>query len=213
MMIIVGIVGKIGAGKSTVARAMADLGAEVIDADRIAHDVLAEPEVVAAIAARYGAEVLDDAGRVRRPRLAERVFGPTPAHDAALAELEAIVHPRVRGRIDERLAAIAAAAPAGVRPLVVLDVPLLMQAGWDRRCDRLVRVDCDEAERRRRVDLRGWPELQRQARERAWERGYRPPPPEKTLVVDASGDPAYTRSQVGQAIEAVRRDGAFRRNP
>ena len=213
MMIIVGIVGKIGAGKSTVARAMADLGAEVIDADRIAHDVLAEPEVVAAIAARYGAEVLDDAGRVRRPRLAERVFGPTPAHDAALAELEAIVHPRVRGRIDERLAAIAAAAPAGVQPLVVLDVPLLMQAGWDRRCDRLVRVDCDEAERRRRVDLRGWPELQRQARERAWERGYRPPPPEKTLVVDASGDPAYTRTQVGQAIEAVRRDGAFRRNP
>lgn len=213
MMIIVGIVGKIGAGKSTVARAMADLGAEVIDADRIAHDVLAEPEVVAAIAARYGAEVLDDAGRVRRPRLAERVFGPTPAHDAALAELEAIVHPRVRGRIDERLAAIAAAAPAGVRPLVVLDVPLLMQAGWDRRCDRLVRVDCDEAERRRRVDLRGWPELQRQARERAWERGYRPPPPEKTLVVDASGDPAYTRSQVGQAIEAIRRDGAIRRNP
>jgi dephospho-CoA kinase len=206
-------VGKIGAGKSTVARAMADLGAEVIDADRIAHDVLAEPEVVAAIAARYGAEVLDDAGRVRRPRLAERVFGPTPAHDAALAELEAIVHPRVRGRIDERLAAIAAAAPAGVRPLVVLDVPLLMQAGWDRRCDRLVRVDCDEAERRRRVDLRGWPELQRQARERAWERGYRPPPPEKTLVVDASGDPAYTRSQVGQAIEAIRRDGAIRRNP
>ena len=213
MMIIVGLVGKIGAGKSTVARAMADLGAEVIDADRIAHDVLAEPEVVAAIAARYGAEVLDDAGRVRRPRLAERVFGPTPAHDAALAELEAIVHPRVRGRIDERLAAIAAAAPAGVQPLVVLDVPLLMQAGWDRRCDRLVRVDCDEAERRRRVDLRGWPELQRQARERAWERGYRPPPPEKTLVVDASGDPAYTRSQVGQAIEAIRRDGAIRRNP
>lgn len=212
MMIVVGLVGKIGAGKSTVARAMADLGAEVIDADRIAHDVLAEPEVVAAIAARYGAEVLDDTGRVRRPRLAERVFGPTPAHDAALAELEAIVHPRVRGRIDERLAAIAA-APAGVRPLVVLDVPLLMQAGWDRRCDRLVRVDCDEAERRRRVDLRGWPELQRQARERAWERGYRPPPPEKTLVVDASGDPAYTRTQVGQAIEAVRRDGAFRRNP
>jgi dephospho-CoA kinase len=213
MMIIVGVVGRIGAGKSTVARASADLGAEVIDADRIAHAVLAEPEVTAELVARFGADVLDASGRIRRPVVAERVFGPTPAHDAALAELEAIVHPRVRGRIDERLAAIAAAAPAGVRPLVVLDVPLLMQAGWDRRCDRLVRVDCDEAERRRRVDLRGWPELQRQARERAWERGYRPPPPEKTLVVDASRDPAYTRTQVGQVIEAIRRDGAIRRNP
>lgn len=210
-MIVVGIVGKIGAGKSTVARAMADLGAEVIDADRIAHEVLAEPEVVAAIAARYGGEVLDAEGAVRRPLLAGLVFGPTPAHDAALADLEALVHPRVRRRIDERLAAIAAAPPAGEQSLVVLDVPLLMQSGWDRRCDRLVRVECDESERSRRVDLRGWPEMQRQARERAWERGYRLPPPGKTLVVDASGDPAYTRSQVGQVIESIRREAAIRR--
>jgi dephospho-CoA kinase len=211
-MIVVGIVGKIGAGKSTVARAMADLGAEVIDADRIAHEVLAEPEVVAAIADLFGAEVLDAAGAVRRPLVAERVFGPTPAHDAALAALEAIVHPRVRRRIDERLAAIAATPPlTGAPSLVVLDVPLLMQAGWDRRCDRLVRVECDEVERARRVDLRGWPRLQRQARERAWERGYRPPPPEKTHVVDASGDPAYTQSQVGQVIESIRRKAAIRR--
>ena len=213
MMIIVGIVGRIGAGKSTVARVMADLGAEVIDADRIAHAVLAEPEVTGEVVARFGADVLDASGHIRRSSLAERVFGPTPAHDAALAELEAIVHPRVRGHIDERLAAIAAAAPAGVRPLVVLDVPLLMQAGWDRRCERLIRVDCDEVERRRRVDLRGWPEVQRQARERAWERGYRPPPPEKTLIVDASRDPAYTREQVGQVHEVIRRAGAIRRIP
>jgi len=212
MMIVVGIVGRIGAGKSTVARAMADLGAEVIDADRIAHEVLAEPEVVAALVARFGADVLDASGRIRRPLLAERVFGPTPAHDAALADLEALVHPRVRRRIDERLAAIAAEEPDGATAIVVLDVPLLMQAGWDRRCDRLVRVDCDEQERVRRVDLRGWPELQRQARERAWERGYRLPPPEKTLVVDASGDPAYTRGQVVQVIESIRRGEPPRRS-
>lgn len=211
MMIVVGIVGKIGAGKSTVARAFADQGAEVIDADRIAHEVLAERDVVAAIAARFGAEVLDATGAVRRPLLAGRVFGPTPAHDAALAALEAIVHPRVRRRIDERLAAIAAEQRAGEQALVVLDVPLLMQAGWDQRCDRLVRVECDEEERRRRVDLRGWPDLQRQARERAWDRGYRPPPPEKTLVVDASLDPAYTRTQVGQVIDAIRREAVIRR--
>lgn len=202
-MIVIGLVGRIGAGKSTVARAMADLGAEVIDADRIAHEVLAEPEVVAAIAARYGAGVIDAAGAVRRPLLADKVFGPTPAHDAALADLEAIVHPRVRRRIDERLAAVAAAGPVGEPMVVVLDVPLLMQAGWDRRCDRLVRVECDEVERGRRVDRRGWPPSQRQARERAWERGYRPPPPQKTVVVDASGDPAYTREQVGRIVQGL----------
>jgi len=205
MMVVVGLVGRIGAGKSTVARALADLGAEVIDADRIAHGVLAEPEVVAAIAARFGREVLDPAGQVRRPLLAERVFGPTAAHDAALADLEAIVHPRVRRRIDERLETIAA-AERGDRPtLVVLDVPLLMQAGWDGRCDRLVHVVCDEGQRRLRVDARGWPESQRLARERAWERGYRPPPPEKTLVVDASGHPTYTAEQVGRVVASLLR--------
>jgi dephospho-CoA kinase len=204
-MIVVGLVGKIGAGKSTVARAMADLGAEVIDADRIAHDVLAEPEVAAAIAARYGGEVLDAAGAVRRPVLAGLVFGASRAHDAALADLEAIVHFRVRRRIDERLAEITAAEAGGRPAVAVLDVPLLMQAGWDSRCDRLVEVVCDEAERRRRVDRRGWPDPQRHARERAWARGYRPPPSEKTFVVDASRDPAYTRVQVGTVLAEIRR--------
>lgn len=205
MMIIVGLVGRIGAGKSTVARTMADLGAEVIDADRIAHAVLAEPEVVAEVVARFGAEALDAAGTVRRPLLAERVFGSTPAHDAALADLEAIVHPRVRRHIDERLAAIAAAEPDDRTAVAVLDVPLLMQSGWDDRCDWLVEVVCDEAERHRRIERRGWSEPQRRARERAWERAYRQPPPEKTSVVDASGDPAYTAAQVGRVLEAIRR--------
>jgi dephospho-CoA kinase len=205
MMMIVGLVGRIGAGKSTVARALADLGAEVIDADRIAHDALAEPAVVAEIGARFGADAVDAAGHVRRPVLAGKVFGPAASHDAALADLEAIVHPRVRRRIVERLAAIAA-AESGERPAVaVLDVPLLMQAGWDARCDRLVEVACDEPERRRRLDLRGWPEPQRRARERAWARGYRPPPPEKTIVVDASRDPAYTREQVRKVLADIRR--------
>lgn len=204
-MIVVGLVGKIGAGKTTVARAMAELGAEVIDADGLAHDVLAEPAVVAEVVARFGADVLDAAGRIHRPFVAERVFGPTPAHDAALRDLEAIVHPRVRRRIDDRLAAIAAEQRAGERAVVVLDVPLLMQAGWDTRCDRLVEVACDEAERGRRLDLRGWPEPQRLARERAWATGYRSPPAEKILAVDASKDTAYTAIQAEKIFAALRR--------
>lgn len=198
-MIVIGLVGRIGAGKSTVARALAGRGAAVIDADRLAHEVLATPEVVTEVVARFGAGVLDETGHVRRSALAGKVFGPTPGHEAALRELEAIVHPRVRSRIEARLEAL---ATAGTR-VAVLDVPLLMQAGWDGLCDRLIAVSCDEEARRRRLDARGWPRAERDARERAWERGYRPPPPEKTLVVDASGDEAYTRAQAERVLDAA----------
>ncbi len=203
-MIIVGLVGRIAAGKSTVARALAALGAEVIDADRIAHDVLGEAEVVRAIAGRFGNGVIDAEGRVRRPVLAEGVFGPTEAHDQALADLEAIVHPRVRRRMEKLLESIAA-SPNAAGKVVVLDVPLLMQVGWDTRCDRLVLIECEEAERQRRLDGRGWPPVQRAARERAWERGYKPPPAEKTCRMDATGNPAYTSAQVGRFWDSLRR--------
>jgi dephospho-CoA kinase len=202
-MVVIGLVGKIAAGKSTVAQAFADRGVEVIDADRLAHAALADPEAVARIVARFGADVLDGAGRVRRPVLAERVFGPTAGHDAALRDLEAIVHPLVRRRIEARLAEIGATERGGRGTPVVLDVPLLMQAGWDRLCDRIVAVQCDEAVRQRRLEARGWPTAQRAARERAWERHYRPPPAEKTVVVDASAELAYTAAQVARILKSI----------
>ena len=198
-MIVIGLVGRIGAGKSTVARAFAARGAEVIDADRLAHEVLADPGAVAEVVARFGADVLAEDGRVRRPVLAERVFGPTSDHDAALRDLEAVVHPRVRARMEARLAELEAVEPA----VVVLDVPLLMQAGWDQLCDRLVVVSCLEEVRQRRLDARGWPAAQRAARERAWSRGERLPAPQKTDVVDASGSVAYTRAQVDRIFELL----------
>ena len=202
-MTVIGLVGRIAAGKSTVARAFRDRGAAIIDADQIAHAVLADPAVIGELADRFGAAVLDEAGQVSRPGLARLVFGLTPSHEAALADLEAIVHPRIRERIEAGLAAEGgtAATPGGV---VVLDVPLLMQGGWDRRCDRIVQVECDEAIRQRRLDRRGWSADQRAARERAWQRNYRPPPPEKTVVVDASSDPSYTSLQVETVVARLR---------
>ena len=138
------------------------------------------------------------------PPLAAEVFGPTTAHDAALADLEAIVHPRVRRQIEERLAALRRHS-SRVQGVVVLDVPLLMQAHWDDLCDWLLLVECPEDERRRRLDARGWPVEQRAARERAWNRGYRSPPPEKTLFIEASGDEAYTLEQVSRIWDSLRR--------
>lgn len=197
-MIVIGLVGRIGAGKSTVARMFAALGAEVVDADAVAHEVLDEPEVRAAVVARFGAEVVDPAGRVSRAAVATRVFGPTPDHATALADLEAIVHPPVRTRIAARLAALRSAEDAdGRRRVAVLDVPLLVQSGWDAECDRLVVVECAERVRRSRLAARGWRPEQIASRDRAWERaGSRPLPPGKTSTVDASGDPAYTLQEV-----------------
>jgi dephospho-CoA kinase len=197
-MIVVGLVGRIGAGKSTVARRFAEHGAEVIDADALAHEVLAEPDVVQEVAARFGAAAVDDAGRVRRSVLAAAVFGAGPEHAEALRALEAIVHPRVRRRIRAALDAVVAAEKAdGRRRVVVLDVPLLVQAGWDDLCDRLVVIECDAAVRRERLLARGWSDAQIAARDRAWERGglatVNGP---KTRSVDAGRDPAYTLSQV-----------------
>jgi dephospho-CoA kinase len=205
MMIVIGLVGRIGAGKSTVARVFATCGAEVIDADEIAHEVLSEPAVVEAIAARFGAGAIDAAGRVRRPVLAAAVFGANPEHERSLEDLERIVHPRVRQRIEARLAELAGEPLARPR-LVVLDVPLLVQTGWDRRCDRLVLVECPEPERQRRLAERGWPAEQRAARERAWERGWQSPPAAKTSVVDAAGDSAYTRDQVERIFQELTRE-------
>lgn len=198
-MRVVGLVGRIGAGKSTVAGLLAAKGADVIDADRIAHEELAQEDVCRAIATRFGAGVVAADGRVDRAALARQVFGPTAVHEAALHDLEAILHPRVRRRIEAELDRLRRAAPAeGVRRVAVLDVPLLVRAGWAERCDRLLVVECAEEERRRRLAARGWTAEQQAAREAAWNRGSGVPDALKAKIVrvDASADPTYTSQQI-----------------
>ncbi|MEX0670852.1 MAG: dephospho-CoA kinase [Pirellulales bacterium] len=202
-MVVIGLVGRIGAGKSTVARIFADRGATVIDADALAHEVLDEPAVIRAIVERFGADVLDTGGRIQRETLAGLVFGPGEAGAEGLRALEGIVHPRVRQRVEERLAGIREGhIEEQQQEFVVLDVPLLMQAGWADLCDRLVVVDCEDPVRRQRLAARGWSEAEAAARDHAWERGYtRPPVAGKTICVDASGDLAYTRFQVSRICD------------
>jgi len=205
-MTIIGLVGRIGAGKSTAARRFAEHGATVVDADRHTHEALEEPQVIAEVAIRFGPGVIDARGRVDRSAMAGRVFGGTPAHDADRAALEAIVHPRVRRRLEAVLANEAARnLPGGHAPTVVLDVPLLVQAGWDDLCTHLVVVECEDSVRRMRLAARGWSAEQIAARDRAWERGFHPPlAGPTTWSVDASGDPAYTVVQVDRVWQAIR---------
>jgi dephospho-CoA kinase len=134
----VGLTGGIGAGKSEVARRLAELGALVIDSDRLAREVV-EPGTpgLAEVVAAFGPEVLGPDGALDRPALGRRVFGD----EAARHRLEAIIHPRVRARSAEL---IAAAPPDAV---VVNDIPLLVETGIGAGFDLVVVVAASEESR------------------------------------------------------------------
>jgi len=142
---VVGLVGGLASGKSTVARLLAERGARIVDADRIGHEMIERPEVVEDVVQAFGSGVLDDAGRVDRGRLAERVFGD----QKAVQKLNAIIHPPIIRRAREQVAALR--MQPGV-PLVVLDAPLLMETDLHRNmCQALLFVDSPQELRRRRA--------------------------------------------------------------
>jgi dephospho-CoA kinase len=149
-LIVLGVLGGIGSGKSTVARLFGELGACVIDADRMAHDCLDRPEVRERIGAVFGARCIA-AGRVDRETLARMVF----EDPAKLSRLNDIVHPCVLAAIDQELDRLR--QPRGGPRLAVLDVPLLLEADLHGRCDRLLFVAASQEARAARVrDRRGW---------------------------------------------------------
>ena len=141
---IIGILGGIGCGKSTVAQCFTKLGCRVIDADVIAHQVLDEPDVVEKLTDRWGLEVLDAAGLADRNRISERVFDSLPELDF----LNGLIHPRVLERAE---AMINARQGDSDSCGIVVDMPLLVEVGWEKKCDFLVFVDCSEEKRRERI--------------------------------------------------------------
>ena len=146
---VIGLLGGIAAGKSTVARMLAELGATTISADEIAHEVLDKPAIRERVVARWGRQVLDEAGHVDRAALARLVFG----NPEELAALEAITHPAIVAELRER---VAAARRSPQTAAVVVDAPLLVEAELDGACDVLVFVDCPREVRIARASARGW---------------------------------------------------------
>jgi dephospho-CoA kinase len=144
----IGLTGPIGCGKSTVAGWLSEAGARVIDADELARVVTAPGEpALAALRQRFGEEVFLPDGSLDRDALGELVF----SDPAALRDLESIVHPEVRRRLE---LAIAAAAAAGA-PLLVIEAIKLVEAGHARDCDEVWIVDCQLAIQRERLAQRG----------------------------------------------------------
>jgi dephospho-CoA kinase len=155
-VLLVGLTGGIGSGKSTVSAALAQRGAVVIDADAITRE-LQEPgqPVLAAMVERFGPGILQPDGSLDRQGVADIVFNDPQA----LADLNAIVHPAVGVEIARRLE-----AEAGTDHVVILDVPLLVESGRDDLAAMIV-VDTDpEVAVRRLVEQRGFTEADARAR-------------------------------------------------
>jgi dephospho-CoA kinase len=198
-VLLVGLTGGIGSGKTEVSRRLAALGAVVVDADVIAREVV-EPGTpgLDQVVAGFGPDVLAADGRLDRDRLAGRVF----ADPDALAQLNAIVHPLVRARTAELVAQAAAADPNAV---VVNDVPLLVEAGLATtgHYDAIVVVAAEPATQRQRlIEQRGMTPADADARIAA-----QAPLADKLAVADYvvrnDGDLAALDAQVRQVWAAL----------
>ena len=199
MTTVIGLTGPIGCGKSTVAGWLAELGARVIDADVVAREVTppGSPELAAVVAA-FGKGILRDDGSLDRGALGRIVF----ADPAALARLEAIIHPAVRPKI---LAAIAEAALAGP-PAIVIEAIKLVEGGLAMLCDEVWLVTCEPSEQFLRVASRGLESPDAEARIAAQAGLLDRLRPSATRLIDTSGSVASARSRVEAAwAEAIAR--------
>jgi dephospho-CoA kinase len=192
----IGLTGPIGCGKSTVGGWLRELGAVIVDADAIARTVTAPGEpALAAVLARFGPAYRRPDGSLDRAALGRLVF----TDPVALRDLESIVHPAVRPRIE---GAVAAAEAAGA-PAVVVEAIKLVEAGHAASCDEVWLVTCDAADQRRRLIERGSPADeadQRIASQGAIVDRLRP---RATRIIDASGTRAHTRRLVVDAWDAA----------
>jgi dephospho-CoA kinase len=203
--LLVGLTGGIATGKSTVSALLRELGAEIIDADVLAREVVEPGEpALAEIAAAFGPGVLDAGGRLDRKALGAIVF----ADPERRRTLEAITHPRIRGRFLECLEGLAA---RGFRGVVVFDAPVMIESGNYRNMDRLVVVVTDEPTQIARLMARdgaGRDEALRKIRSQM-------PLAEKAkladYVIDNSGDPSATAERVRAVYRALLADAAAAR--
>jgi dephospho-CoA kinase len=140
----VALTGGIATGKSYVRARLASHGIPTLDADTLARDAVAAGSPgLAAVAARFGAEVLQPDGALDRRRLGALVFADAQAR----ADLEAIVHPRVR----EATAAWLDRLADGGESLAVVDIPLLYETGRDRDFDRVIVTSCPRSQQVARI--------------------------------------------------------------
>jgi dephospho-CoA kinase len=196
----IGLTGPIGCGKSTVAGWLAELGARVIDADRVARDVTPPGSAeLAAVVGAFGSRVTREDGSLDRAALGRIVF----ADAAALERLEAIIHPAVRPRI----LALIAEAEARAVPAVVVEAIKLVEGGLADLCDEVWLVTCDPADQLARLAARGANPADSEARIATQSDLVASVTPQATRMIDTSGPRPAARDRVLAAWSAATSSG------
>ncbi len=197
---VIGLIGAIGAGKSTAAKCFAARGGSVIDADALGHEALRQPEIVAHLASLWGESVCRADGTLDRRAIGRIVF----TDQIQRAALEAAVFPYIGERTRQEIATAQANPDA---TFVVLDAAVLLEAGWGELVDSLVYVDAPREVRLARLARRsGWDEAELERREAAqWPADEKKRRASAVLVNDAGPD--ELQEQVDRVLAGMRLAG------
>jgi len=186
---VVGVTGRIACGKSTVLRALAELGAATFDADAVYHDLIAPGAPLwRSLRDRFGAGIVDADGAIDRRALGEIVF----ADPGALADLDRLTHPAVIAELRRRIAATDAA-------VVAVDAVKLVESGFDRDCDEVWVVVCPPEQQIARLMARNRLSLEEAERRVAAQPSAARMLARADLVINNGGSPERTAQQVRQA--------------
>ena len=196
-MKVIGLTGGTGSGKSVVSRGLEEAGAVIVDADRISHEIILKGRpAYEEIVAYYGREILDAEENILRKKLGEIVF----RDKEKLAFLNECTHKYItaeaKRQIDE-------AKAAGTATAVVVDAPLLLEAGWESFCDLVWVVYADPEVRAKRVMDRDGVTYElakaRIANQKSWEE-YRAA---ASAVIDNSKDLEHLQSQLSALLKTI----------
>lgn len=199
-MITIGLTGGSGSGKSTVAKLLMTYGVKWIDTDCVYHDLISAPSpCTAALSLEFGTNILADDGSVNRRALAKIVFAKTPEGQNALAALNRITHVFVREECEKRLQEYRAQGAS----IVVLDVPLLFESGFDKMCDITVAVLAPHDTRVQRIILRDGIDCEAAKKRIAAQKMDRYYEERATYTLMNDGDEAKLQKKVEQLAQKI----------
>lgn len=208
-MLKVGLTGGIASGKSVVGEMFVTLGAHLIQADAIAHQLMQPGEAVyQEVVRHFGSEILNPDGTVNRARLAEAAFGaPSHNNSSRIEELNRIVHPAVIRRQEEWMNEVGRKDPQAI---AIVEAALILEAGATKRFDKIMVVTCHPEQRVQRWAARVGADEETARHEVARRMAAQLPDSEKIkaaqYVIDNSGSLDETRKQVAKVYAALKRE-------